>query len=97
MPCNCLQKTQKHMCLYHYDHNCKHSEVKICRLPVSQRQLDSNPNDIQSSQEKISSKQGLIFNLRCSIGEQDPGWQPKFPQQLLLEGSRAPRYSHGDP
>lgn len=84
------------MCLYHYDHNCKHSKVKICKLPVSQRWLDSNTNDIQRNQEKICSKQGLIFHLRCGIGQQDPGWQPEFPQLPLLQGSHAPRYSHGD-
>lgn len=85
------------MCLYHYDHNCKHSKVEICKLPASQRRLDSNPNDIQRNQGKISKKQGLICDIHCSMGKQDPGWQPKLPQLPLVEGSCAPRYSHRSP
>lgn len=79
--------------LYHYHHNCKHSKVEICKLPASQMRLVSNPNDIQRNEEKISSKQGLIFNLCRSMGKQDLGWKPELPQLPLLEGSRASTYS----
>lgn len=81
------------MCLYHYDRNCKHSEVEICKLLASQRWLDSNTNDIQRNRDKISSVQGLIFHLCCGIGKQDAGWQLELLQLLLLEGSHAPRYN----
>lgn len=74
--------------LYHYHHNCKHSKVEICfQLSASQTRLDLNPNDIQRNEEKISSKQRLIFNLCRSMGKQDLGWNLELPQLPLLEGS----------